>query len=124
MTMGAAQLMQKYGITANVDHAARAHAHERGGPARRDVQEARERLRHFAPENVSPLVGWLASPLAANVSGHVLIVWGREITLIKAPKLEPTFSTEDHWTTEEVTSKLAPWFAEHRPITDGFTVSP
>jgi hypothetical protein len=35
----------------------------------------------FDPENVSPLVAWLASPSAANVSGQTFIVWGAEITL-------------------------------------------
>ena len=53
-----------------------------------------------------------------------MIVYGKEITLIRAPKLEPSFATDDAWTTAEVAAKLGPWFAEHRPIMDGFTVMP
>jgi NAD(P)-dependent dehydrogenase (short-subunit alcohol dehydrogenase family) len=35
----------------------------------------------MAPENVSPLVVWLAGPSAANISGQVFIVWGSEIAV-------------------------------------------
>src|SRR5437899_3400814 len=35
----------------------------------------------FAPENVSPLVAWLASPAAQDISGQVFIVWGSEIAV-------------------------------------------
>jgi NAD(P)-dependent dehydrogenase (short-subunit alcohol dehydrogenase family) len=36
-----------------------------------------------APENISPLVGYLASPAAATVSGQVFIVWGDEVQVVK-----------------------------------------
>lgn len=124
MTMSAAQVLEKYGITANaIMPRARTRMNDSGTLAAM-FAKPETGFDYYAPEHVSPLVGFLASPEAANVSGHVLIVYGRDITLIRAPKLEPTFSTEDHWTTEEVTKKLTPWFAEHRPITDGFTVMP
>jgi NAD(P)-dependent dehydrogenase (short-subunit alcohol dehydrogenase family) len=35
----------------------------------------------MAPENVSPVVAWLASPAAAEVSGQVFVVWGSEVAL-------------------------------------------
>jgi 3-oxoacyl-[acyl-carrier protein] reductase len=124
MTMSAAQVLEKYGITANaIMPRARTRMNDSGTLAAM-FAKPETGFDYYAPEHVSPLVGFLASPDAANVSGHVLIVYGRDITLIKAPRLEPTFSTEDHWTVEEVTKKLSPWFAEHRPITDGFTVMP
>jgi 3-oxoacyl-[acyl-carrier protein] reductase len=124
MTMSAAQVLEKYGVTANaIMPRARTRMNDSGTLAAM-FAKPETGFDHYAPEHVAPLVGFLASPDAANVSGHVLIVYGREITLIRAPKLEPSFATEDHWTTEEVTRKLAPWFAEHRPITDGFTVMP
>jgi NAD(P)-dependent dehydrogenase (short-subunit alcohol dehydrogenase family) len=36
-----------------------------------------------APENISPLVGYLASPAAGSVSGQVFIVWGDEVQVVK-----------------------------------------
>lgn len=124
MTMSAAQVLEKYGVTANaIMPRARTRMNDSGTLAAM-FAKPETGFDYYAPEHVSPLVGFLASPDAANVSGHVLIVYGRDITLIRAPRLEPTFSTVDHWTTEEVTRKLTPWFAEHRPITDGFTVMP
>ena len=36
-----------------------------------------------APENISPLVGYLASPAAAGVSGQTFIVWGDEVQVVK-----------------------------------------
>ncbi len=35
----------------------------------------------MAPENISPLVAWLASPDAADVTGQVFIIWGDEVTV-------------------------------------------
>jgi NAD(P)-dependent dehydrogenase (short-subunit alcohol dehydrogenase family) len=35
----------------------------------------------LAPENVSPLVAWLAGPDAADVTGQVFVVWGDEVAV-------------------------------------------
>jgi NAD(P)-dependent dehydrogenase (short-subunit alcohol dehydrogenase family) len=37
----------------------------------------------WAPENVSPVIGWLASPAAADVSGQVFVVWGSEVQVAR-----------------------------------------
>ena len=36
----------------------------------------------MAPENVTPLVVWLAGPDAANVSGQVFVTWGDEVSVM------------------------------------------
>jgi 3-oxoacyl-[acyl-carrier protein] reductase len=78
----------------------------------------------YAPEHVAPLVGYLASPQAARASGYVLIVYGRQITLVGAPRLGERFESADAWTFEGVAAALGPYFATHQPIADGFTVTP
>jgi 3-oxoacyl-[acyl-carrier protein] reductase len=124
MTMSAAQVLEKYGVTANaIMPRARTRMNDSGTLAAM-FAKPETGFDVYAPEHVAPLVGFLASPEAANVSGHVLVVYGRDITLVRAPTLDPTFTTEDHWTTTEVAAKLGPWFAAHRPIVDGFTVMP
>jgi 3-oxoacyl-[acyl-carrier protein] reductase len=37
----------------------------------------------WAPENVSPVVGWLASPAAGHINGQVFIVWGGQVQLAR-----------------------------------------
>jgi 3-oxoacyl-[acyl-carrier protein] reductase len=74
----------------------------------------------FAPENVSPLVAWLAGPDSANVSGQVFIVWGRQITVVAGPTADEQFETSERWTPERVGDALAPFYAGRTPITDGY----
>jgi 3-oxoacyl-[acyl-carrier protein] reductase len=122
MTMGAAQLMQKYGITANVIMPrARTRMNEAGLFATM-FKKPEDGFDTFAPENVSPLVGWLASPLAAKVSGHVFVVWGKNVTVATRPKLETGFVSTERWTLESLQQQLGPHFEKLEPVKDGFTV--
>ena len=72
----------------------------------------------FAPENVSPLVGWLASPLAANVSGQVFVIWAKNITLATRPKLDTKFESPERWTVESLQQLLGPHFEKLEPVKD------
>jgi NAD(P)-dependent dehydrogenase (short-subunit alcohol dehydrogenase family) len=124
MTMSAAQVLEKYGVTANaIMPRARTRMNDSGTLAAM-FAKPETGFDVYAPEHVAPLVGYLASPEAANVSGYVLVIYGKQITLVGAPQLAPAFETEESWTTERVAATLGPWFAEHRAITDGFTVMP
>ncbi len=124
MTMSAAQVLEKYGVTANaIMPRARTRMNDSGTLAAM-FAKPESGFDVYAPEHVAPLVGWLASPEAGNVSGYVLVVYGKQITLVGAPQLGPVFETDDAWTTDRVAATLAPWFAQRRPIVDGFTVMP
>ena len=124
MTMSAAQVLEKYGVTANaIMPRARTRMNDSGTLAEMFAKPA-EGFDVYAPENVSPLVAWLASPAAERVSGYVLVVYGKQITLVAAPRLEPVFESATPWTVEAVAATLEPYFDSHRPVLDGFTVSP
>jgi 3-oxoacyl-[acyl-carrier protein] reductase len=124
MTMCAAQVLEKYGVTANVIMPrARTRMNDSGTLAAM-FAKPEEGFDLYAPENVSPLVGYLASPQAERVSGYVLIIYGKEITLVGAPSIDTRFESAEAWTVGSVSEKLGPYFAVHRPITDGFTVMP
>jgi 3-oxoacyl-[acyl-carrier protein] reductase len=77
----------------------------------------------FAPENVAPLVAYLASPVAGNISGCVLLVWGKEVTLVNGPSLGKQFVNPDAWTVEDLDRHLTPHFAGREPIKSGFVLS-
>jgi len=122
MTMSTAQVLEKYGVTANaIMPRARTRMNDSGTLAEMFAKPA-QGFDVYAPENVSPLVTFLASPAAERVSGYVLVVYGKQITLVSAPKLEPVFETEVPWTYDGVVEKLGPWFDAHSPVIDGFTV--
>lgn len=122
MTMGAAQLMLKYGVTANVIMPRARTRMNDAGPLAAIFRKPEEGFDSFAPENVSPLVGWLASPLAGKVSGQVFVVWGRDVTVASRPTLETKFHSEARWTVASLQDKLGPHFEKLEPVKDGFTV--
>ncbi len=124
MTMSTAQVMAKYGVTANAIMPRARTRMTDTGPVAALFEKPEEGFDVFAPEHVAPLVAYLASPDAANVSGYVMIVFGKEIKMVERPTIGPAFTSEEAWTVESVGDALAPYFADRTPIEDGFTVPP
>jgi 3-oxoacyl-[acyl-carrier protein] reductase len=122
MTMGAAQLMQKYGVTANVIMPRARTRMNEAGPLAAIFKKPEQGFDSFAPENVSPLVGWLASPLAQRVSGHVFVIWARDVTVVSRPRLDVKFQADARWTVESLQARLGPHFEALEPVKDGYTV--
>jgi len=122
IAMGAAQLMQKYGVTANVIMPRARTRMNEAGPLAALFKKPDAGFDTFAPENVSPLVAWLASPLAARVSGHVFVVWAKDVTVVSRPTLETRFQSDARWTLDSLQEKLGPHFEKLEPVKDGYTV--
>jgi len=94
----------------------------RQGTLEHDVPE--EGFDAFAPENTSPLVGYLASPRAERISGYVFIVWNREVKIVSRPGIEEVFESGERWSTDSLHAALSPHFEKREPVTDGYTVPP
>jgi 3-oxoacyl-[acyl-carrier protein] reductase len=122
ITMGAAQLMQKYGVTANVVMPRARTRMNEAGPLAALFKRPDAGFDTFAPENVSPMIGWLASPLAARVSGHVFVIWARDVTVVSRPTLETKFQSGERWTVDSLQAALGPHFEKLEPVKDGYTV--
>ena len=123
-TMGIAQLMQKYGVTANVVMPRARTRMTMQGPNIAIFKEPESGFDTFHPEHVLPLFAYLCTPRAARISGHLFIVWGREIKVIGRPEPKQVFHTDDAWSVDSVHAKLDPYFAKLEPVKDGFTVPP
>ena len=125
MTMSAAQALIRYGVTANVIMPrARTRMNDSGMLAEMFAKPA-EGFDTFAPENVSPLVGYLASPMADRISGQVFVIWGKEIAVLESIQRAGEFHSGDEgWNYDSVAEKLDAFFEGKQPIKDSFIVSP
>ena len=61
--------------------------------------------------------------MAERISGYVLLVWGKEVTIVNAPTLGSKFENEEAWTVEDLDKKLTGHFAKLEPIQDGLVLS-
>jgi 3-oxoacyl-[acyl-carrier protein] reductase len=120
-TMGIAQLMQKYGVTANVVMPRARTRMTLSGPTAAIFQKPEEGFDTFGPQNVVPFFAYLCTPRAERISGHLFIVWGREIKALTRPQQLAVFHSEDEWTVDSVHEKLAPAFEKLEPVVDGFS---
>jgi 3-oxoacyl-[acyl-carrier protein] reductase len=120
LTLSTAQGTGRYGVNANAI-APRALTQMTESLGGFDATEGDFEV--FAPENVSPLVAYLASPGAARVSGQVFIVWGRDISVLSGPSVERQFKVDERWTPERVEAVLTPFYADRKPIDDGFILA-
>ena len=55
-----------------------------------------------APEDVAPMVAWLASDESKDVNGHVFHCQGGQISLMSNPTEERTLRKNGRWTVEEI----------------------
>lgn len=69
-----------------------------------------------APENVSPLVVWLASPAASHVSGQLFTAYGGDIELKSQPETVMHLSVGDRrFSVDDLLERSAELFSESRP---------
>ena len=124
LTMGLAQLGQRYGVTANVVMPrARTRMTMQGNTAAM-FAEPEDGFDNFHPENSSPLFVYLCTPEAANISGELFLIWGKAVSVWGRPAPNASFDTGDVWTVGELHENLGPHFEKREPVKDGYTVSP
>lgn len=114
LTTSTAGALAKYGVTANaICPRARTRMTE---DVFQGFEVPAEGLDPLAPEHVSPLVGYLASPAAAKINGQLLVVHGGMVALMERPKVEAKFDTsKEVFTFEELDQQLTPYFDGRSP---------
>jgi NAD(P)-dependent dehydrogenase (short-subunit alcohol dehydrogenase family) len=111
MTIVLAREMKKYGVTANVvcPRALTRMTETVAGAA--EFMTGPE----WEPENISPLVVFLASDAAADVSGQVFVVFGTRVHLMEGFTLANTLDRGvGRWTPEELIARKDELFAGRR----------
>lgn len=129
MTMGAAQLLIKYGITANVIMPRALTDMTAGGQTAAMFAPPEDGGFHaFDPANVAPLVGYLASPEAGQISGEVFVVWGNQVQVAQRPTLRDPFVNprgERKWEVDDLHTTMASHYDDsYMPVWGGFSVPP
>jgi NAD(P)-dependent dehydrogenase (short-subunit alcohol dehydrogenase family) len=122
LTLATAQSCARYGVTANAI-CPRARTRMTEGTLGGMFDKPAEGFDAFDPQNVAPLVGFLASPAAGNVSGQVFIVHGGMVQALSAPGVSQRFdSANGAWTFDALSTTLSQFFQKRQPIKDGFVM--
>jgi 3-oxoacyl-[acyl-carrier protein] reductase len=120
LTLSAARECQRLGATANVILPRARTRMTSTGPWASIFEKPAEGFDTFSPEHIGPVVAWLASPHAANVSGNLIQVWGKHVRVYAAPQPVLDHENEVPWTVDELQKVLGPFFENRKPIEDSF----
>jgi NAD(P)-dependent dehydrogenase (short-subunit alcohol dehydrogenase family) len=60
------------------------------------------RLEELSPDDIAPMVAFLASDAAAEVNGQFFLVFGNQITLLSQPRPVRTLVKDGRWTLDEL----------------------
>jgi 3-oxoacyl-[acyl-carrier protein] reductase len=122
LTNSAAQGLAKYGVTGNTLMPRARTAMTMTGITAAAFAEPEEGFDQFSTDHVTPLVSYLASPGAENISGNVFVVWGKEIAVMGHPKRDVELRVGDAWNFDAVAAEVGGYFEGKRPIVDSFIV--
>jgi NAD(P)-dependent dehydrogenase (short-subunit alcohol dehydrogenase family) len=113
LTFVTARELAKIGVTANaIAPRARTRMTEKTFAGFGAVEDGA--FDEWDPANVSPVVGWLASPAAADVTGQVFVVWGSEVQVARAWTLGGAVDAGGKaWTVDSLTEAAPTLFAKH-----------
>ncbi|MFD7627674.1 3-oxoacyl-ACP reductase [Streptomyces sp. NPDC059851] len=122
LTTSTALALAKYGVTANaICPRARTRMTQDVFAGFREPQDGG--LDPLAPEHVSPLVGYLASPAAVGVNGQLFVVHGGMVAVMERPKVAAKFDTaKEAFSYEELDALLTPHYAG-RPANETFAAA-
>jgi len=112
MTVILGRELERYGVTVNaISPRARTRMTEDLFGAMAKAEEGK--FDAFAPENVAPLVAFLASDAAADVNGQNFVVFGGSVWVMQGWKPAGELKRDARWTPKELADNKATLFASH-----------
>jgi NAD(P)-dependent dehydrogenase (short-subunit alcohol dehydrogenase family) len=109
LTMVFARELARYGVGANAIAPRARTAMTESMPMFNAPDEGFDR---FDPANISPVVVWLASDAAADVSGQVFIVIGGDVHLVKGFEVVSKVQTEGRWSPADLAARSGDLFGD------------
>jgi NAD(P)-dependent dehydrogenase (short-subunit alcohol dehydrogenase family) len=114
MTIALARELKRYGVTANaIAPRARTRMTETVlgdyGAAPAD-----DRFDEWDPDNIGPVVAWLASDAAASVTGQVFVVFGGRVHLMEGWTMVGEVEQHHRWSVDELTGRADELFGDRR----------
>ncbi|MCY1427298.1 putative short-chain type dehydrogenase/reductase [compost metagenome] len=114
LTLVQASELARYGITANaLTPAARTGMTEQVFAD--TMKKPEEGFDYFAPENVAPLVAWLASEQSQHITGRMFEVEGGKLSIADGWRRGPQQDKGDRWLPEEIGAAVEQLIAEAVP---------
>jgi NAD(P)-dependent dehydrogenase (short-subunit alcohol dehydrogenase family) len=123
LTLIAAKELAHYGVTVNaINPSARTRMtlEARGPDAYQPVPG--DDFDFYAPENMAPLVAWLASPEAAHVTGRVFTMRGGRISVAEGWQAGPAVERHGQWDAAELGPVVSDLIERAAPNADMFGV--
>ena len=114
MTIALARELENYGVTVNaIAPRARTRMTETvlgdyGAPPEGDAFD------EWDPDNIGPVVAWLASDDAADVTGQVFVVFGGRLHLFEGWTMVSEIEQHERWSVAAIAARKAELFAERR----------
>jgi NAD(P)-dependent dehydrogenase (short-subunit alcohol dehydrogenase family) len=112
LTVSSSRALRRYGVTVNAicPRARTAMTAQVFGPPPADGPDP------LSPEQVAPLVAYLASPAAQAISGQVFVVHSGMVALMAPPTVERRFDAAGGlWTAADLDLKVGAYFAGRDP---------
>jgi len=111
MTLVWSREMEKYGVTVNaIAPAARTRMTMSAFGDLEPDEDEEDDFDAMAPENVAPLVAYLASDAAADVNGQVIGISGGEIEIFEPWQPIESLSRDGQWTPAELAEAMKKFF--------------
>lgn len=122
MTLTLARELERFGVTVNaIAPRARTRMTETLGGTFAAESDG-DGFDDLHPDNVAPVVGWLASDAAAGVSGQVFVVTGGRVHLVQPLSDASGLSRDSRWTVEDLIAEQDSLFGERRKGVPGFGI--